>query len=882
VTYFKKLFILLLSALFLTQAAASEPLEKVSLQLQWLDQFQFAGYYMALEKGFYKEAGLDVTLKPYQANISVVDEVNCGNATYGTGRSSLLIDRSQGKNITALAAIFQSSPLILISLKRDDLNTITDFKGKRFMSIPDASSTVAVQAMIASHGVALTDMILQNHSLKLQDLIDNKTDIMAAYLSNEPYLLRRKGVNYTIFDPKEYGFDFYGDILFTSQKEATLHHDRAQKFLEASLKGWKYAFNHINQSAQLIHDKYNVQHKSLDALKFEGEVLKQLSLKNGTPLGDINPQKLQKIFDIYKVLNLTSKNISLENFIFTQKNIKLTKKEKHYIQKHQNIDVCMDLDFPPYTLKHEEYYTGVTVDYLNLIAQKTHLNFNYIPMTNKTQTDAYLTEKKCDMIPHISIHDKSHTLVQASQKYIDEHISMVTSVKQPYIDSLTDIGNKKVGIIYGINHLCKELKVRYPNLDLVEISTPKEGLSKVRSGKLYGFLAPYRSLSYAIAKSYVGELKIAIKLESPHIEVGFGVRADQTQLLQIINKALHSITFNERQSIYQNWINPSITPSRDYKLLIQLTIFMLLVFAVLLYRHQLLKQKNSELNQLKDELEKLNLSLEVKISDSVTELRKKDQLMMQQSRLAQLGEMISMIAHQWRQPLAAISSTVVSVHLKNALNQYDLCDKKSQKEYKEYLNQNFTQIETYVQTLSNTIDDFRNFYKSEKVSTLININSAIEKTLKIIERALVTDNITLVKEFHSTQSIEVFENELLQVFLNIMKNAQDNFKEKALKAPLLKVKTYDTPTSIKIEISDNGGGIHEQYHTKIYDPYFSTKSKKNGTGLGLYMSKMIIEDHHNGMLTHQNRNGGVCFCIELFRAQHQPESDKTEQFCPEL
>jgi ABC-type nitrate/sulfonate/bicarbonate transport system substrate-binding protein/signal transduction histidine kinase len=852
-----------MGTLCIIQAHAKEPLEKVSLQLQWLDQFQFAGYYMALEKGFYKEVGLDVTLKPYKKNISIVDEVVNGSTTYGIGRSSLLIERSQGKKITALAAIFQSSPLILLSLKRDDLNSITDFKAKRFMSLPEASSTVAVRAMIASHGISLSDMILQNHSLKLQDLVDNKTDIMAAYLSNEPYLLKEEGIEYTIFDPKEYGFDFYGDILFSSEKEAKQHPDRTKKFLQASLKGWKYAFNHIAKSAQLIHEKYNIQNKPLKALQFEGEILKQLSIKNGTPLGALNSQKLQKIFDIYKVLNLASNNISLENFIFTQQRIKLTDEDKQYIKEHQNINVCMDLDFPPYTLKNEDYYTGVTVDYLNIIATKTHLHFNYIPIRNKTQTDDYLLQEKCDLIPHISIHDEDHNLVLPTHKYINEHISMVTSVQQPYIDNLTEIGEKSVGIIYGINHLSKELKRRYPNLELIEISTPKEGLSKVRSGKIYGFFAPYRSLSYAIAKDYVGELKIAIKLETPHIEVGFGVREDETELLSIFNKALQSITFDEKQSIYQNWINPTITPRSDYKLLIQLTIFMLLVFAVLLYRHQLLKQKNSELNQLKDELQKLNLSLEVKVSNSVTELRKKDQLMMQQSRLAQLGEMISMIAHQWRQPLAAISSTVVSVHLKNSLNQYDLCDEEAKNQYKEYLNQNFTQIETYVQTLSNTIDDFRNFYKSEKVSTSVCINSAIKKTLKIIERSLITDDIGLIKEFHSTKDVEVFENELLQVFLNIMKNAQDNFKEKAVKVPVLKIKTYDTPTSVKIEISDNGGGIHGQNHTKIYDPYFSTKSKKNGTGLGLYMSKMIIEDHHNGILSHQNRDDGVCFCIEL-------------------
>ena len=202
--------------LFATLLGAKE-LEKVSLQLQWLDQFQFAGYYMAKERGFYKKAGLDVTLKKFNTKKIPVDEVLNKRATYGVGRSSLIIDRSKGKEIVLLASIFQSSPSVLISTKESGIKSIKDFIGKRIMITPDVLDTVAILAMGNREGVSISDMTAQEHSFNIDDLIDKKTDIYSAYISNEAFLLKQKGVKYNIFNPKDYGFDFYDDILFRNQ-----------------------------------------------------------------------------------------------------------------------------------------------------------------------------------------------------------------------------------------------------------------------------------------------------------------------------------------------------------------------------------------------------------------------------------------------------------------------------------------------------------------------------------------------------------------------------------------------------------------------------------------------------------------------------------------
>ncbi len=855
--------VILLFLLFTATAHAKESLQHVSLQLQWLDQFQFAGYYIAKEKGFYRDAGLDVTIKPYHQGISPVQEVISGNATYGIGRPTLLIERSAGASIILLAAIFQSSPLILLSLKRDDLNTTDDFKGKRLMVLPEETASVALQAMISSRGVALSDMTLLQHSLHLEDLINGHTDLMTCYISNEPYVLKQKGYDYTVFDPKAYGFDFYNDLLFTSENEAYGHPERTHKFLKASLKGWEYAFSHIDETAALIFAYYNTQNKTLEALKYEGQTLKQLAYKNGAPLGNLEYNRLQNMFDMYKIMQLHHDDIAIDDILFTKHKLKYNTQEKSYINQTKIINVCMDLDFSPYTLKDISGYNGISIDLFHLISEKSGLIFNYIPVKNRAEASIYIQQKRCSLVPHISTYKVNHPLVEPTHSYLHDHLAMVTSINSPYINNLSDIQHKKIAIISGIDHITSTLHRHHPDLQLIEVLDPEVAFQKVRDGEYYGFFGPYRSLSYAIQKSYIGELKIAIKLETPLVEIGMGVARNNPLLLQILNKTIHAITPEERHAIYQRWITTNTIERTDYTFLIQLMSVMALIVAIFLYRQSLLKKKNLELETLQNELETLNHLLEKKVSQTVSELRKKDQLMMQQSRLAQLGEMISMIAHQWRQPLAAISSTVVGIKLKNALHKFDLSKEEEQQAYQQYLNANFEQIENYILTLSNTIDDFRNFYKSEKISTSASINTTLEKTLKIIESSLATDNIILVKRFHSKQTLLMYENELLQVFLNLIKNAQDNFKERQIESATLTITTFDIDEGIGVEICDNGGGIDESIHDQIYDPYFSTKNKKNGTGLGLYMSKMIIEEHHHGKLNHYNRDNGVCFHITI-------------------
>jgi signal transduction histidine kinase len=301
-------------------------------------------------------------------------------------------------------------------------------------------------------------------------------------------------------------------------------------------------------------------------------------------------------------------------------------------------------------------------------------------------------------------------------------------------------------------------------------------------------------------------------------------------------------------------------------------LLLLLILAVtFIYTKYNMKLSQQILNTTQ-ELEKVNHTLEDRIKEEIEKNRAKDQKLFQQSRLAQMGELISMIAHQWRQPLSTISSTVINMQAKIQMGRFDFERKEDIIACQEFLEEKLENIDGYVQGLSTTIDDFRNFYNPNKERKVISINEPIEKSLDIIKNSLLSKGIRLETVYQSSKMFAMADSELMQVFLNILKNAEDNFKEKELNHPTIVVKTYDIKDGVCVEISDNGGGIPHEIITKIFDPYFSTKNEKNGTGLGLYMSKTIIEEHHDGMLEVENRGEGVTFIITIKDTHLFPKS----------
>ncbi|MCP4098027.1 MAG: ABC transporter substrate-binding protein [Planctomycetaceae bacterium] len=281
--------------------------DKVMLRLLWKNQFEFAGYYVAQEKGFYRDVDINVDIREYVLGLDVTGEVLSREADFGVGDSTVILDLMKGKDVLMLSAVFQHSSLVLLVKKRPDIQRLSDLKGKKLMTADYDSSGVSLTAMLKSNGILREDYTRIDRTSNVDDLISGRADAMAAYLSNQPYQMEKRGIPYTVFNPGDHGFDFYNDILFTSRKLFKENPQLVKRFHEASMKGWEYAFSHIDETVELILKKYNTQDKSGGALHYEAAELKKMAFDENVPFGTIDEERIRQIEQVYLLLGFTRK-----------------------------------------------------------------------------------------------------------------------------------------------------------------------------------------------------------------------------------------------------------------------------------------------------------------------------------------------------------------------------------------------------------------------------------------------------------------------------------------------------------------------------------------------------------------------------------------------
>lgn len=250
-------------------------------------------------------------------------------------------------------------------------------------------------------------------------------------------------------------------------------------------------------------------------------------------------------------------------------------------------------------------------------------------------------------------------------------------------------------------------------------------------------------------------------------------------------------------------------------------------------------------------LEELNRTLEQRVAAALAVSREKDRMVMQQSRFAAMGEMVASIAHQWRQPLNLLGMSVQALqlaHAKGILTQ-------------EFMERHCGKTLEVLKYMSQTIDDFRNFFRPEKDPHLFRLDEAVERVIAFFTSS--AENIVITTDIRSRATICGHMNELSQVMLNILNNARDVLRERGVAEPAIVVSVTSTSNENQIRVTDNAGGIPEQIIDRVFDPFFSTKGAADGTGLGLYMVKSIVEKSMKGTVSAGNSAVGAEFCITL-------------------
>lgn len=270
---------------------------------------------MAKEKGFYRQAGLAVDIVQGGPDAqNPIDSVLSGESDFAVANSGLVIAHLQGKPVVALAAIMQTSPSAFIMREDSNIFTPTDLANKQLMMLPLPESA-ELRLTLLREGINLNNLRITDTSYNPQDLVDRKTDAYDGYITNEPFWLEQQGVPYRIIQPREYGVNFYNDILTTRAALIEQNPAMVEEFVRASLQGWQYALDHVEETVQVIHQQY-APNKSLEHLRFEAQATRKLVMPDIVQIGHMNPGRWKTIADNYEELGLAHGTLDLEGFLY--------------------------------------------------------------------------------------------------------------------------------------------------------------------------------------------------------------------------------------------------------------------------------------------------------------------------------------------------------------------------------------------------------------------------------------------------------------------------------------------------------------------------------------------------------------------------------------
>ncbi len=419
-------------------------LQNVSVQLLWKHQFEFAGFYMAIEKGFYKNRGLNVELREFNGE-NIVEDVLNRKVDFGVGYSSLIIDRTMGRQIRGLSAFFQSSPAVLLTKKRDDIKSISDLRDKTLNISYNDISYAGIRAMLQSRGISFSGIKNIPNNFDLNLLIEDKIDGFFSYRTNEPFILDEMNISYSIFSPNDVGFDFYDDILFTSQQLIDLDSELVKKFYEATIEGWEYAFSNIEETVDIILNKYNQSlKKSRNALLFEARELLKLAKKSGVPFGDINEKRLESAEGIYRLLGfISSPKSGSTDFIYRINAVNLTKYEKDYLKNIGNIKYCINPDWMPYEKIINGKHEGLSKNFISLFEKKLETNFSFVKTNSWEDSLNALKNGDCQMTPMIKNDSSKNEYIHFSRSYINFPLVVATQSDEIFVTNIELLKGKK-------------------------------------------------------------------------------------------------------------------------------------------------------------------------------------------------------------------------------------------------------------------------------------------------------------------------------------------------------------------------------------------------------------------------------------------------------
>lgn len=599
------LLTLVLSVVVQSAYASNKPLEKVTLQLKWLHQFQFAGYYAAQKQGFFEEEGLDVLIRERNLRYSNIEQVINGEAEYGIADSVIMLYQAKKEPVVIVAPIFQHSPQALITLKSSGIDSPYKLENKRIAFYTKDTDGFSILAM--SHQLGLKSL-LERVFIKTDPgmLLRGEADAYAAYLTNEPYFFHKQGIEINVIKPMNFGIDLYGDILFTTQAELEKHPERVDAFRRATIRGWEYALNHKKEIAQYILDTYQPAGKTLDHLLYEAHAIESMMDYGSTPVGYIDAGRFEYIANLFKKHGLIENKLDVSQGIYqpTISELHFSEAEKAWMEANPNIQIGVDPAWPPIEFVGSDgELDGISASVLEYVKRKTGLNFIADPKLSWPETIKKTESREIDLLSAVIATDNRKQYMNFSIPYLKFPMVIATRSGTPYISNLAALKGIKIAVVDG--YAAHELMMtHYPTIELKLYDTPKQALNAVAKGQALGYVDNVAVIGHFIRATGLTNLQISGELPF-NANVSMAIRNDWPLLYSIIQKTLFAMPAEELEKIQQQHLRVDYQQKTDWKTLLQITIPLIVIIALFIYLNRklwnvqkALKEKNTELEIL--------------------------------------------------------------------------------------------------------------------------------------------------------------------------------------------------------------------------------------------------------------------------------------------
>ena len=556
----KHLFLLLYLTLFLSAN------QKVSVQLEWKHQFEFAGFYAAKAQGYYADMGIDVELKEIQNGMNVSDEVIKGNSDFGISSSSLILDRLKNKPVILIASYFKQNALALVV--SPEIKTISDLKNKKIMATKYEFEQTSLAVMLKENSITPDKYTLKEQDFNVDKFVNGEVDAMSVFLTNQLYYLDKKNVKYNLLNPADYGIYSYDVELFTSESFASKNPELVHNFKEATNKGWKYAFSHKKEITELIYRKYNSS-KSLQALMYEAKSTEKLFKTSLFKIGSIVPELVELNAVIYKKLDLVDERINLKkllhsyifNYIqssdFKEKSIDFTQEELAYLKKNKIVTIANEMEWAPFDYNEFGKATGMSIEYIQLLLKKLGINYKFVNGYTWPELLQLFKEHKIDIAPAIYKSKDREAFTNFTTPYHQGELALYT-LKNSKIKTPSNLKNKKIGVEAGDASIAMINKY-FSSSTFLEATSSQILFKNLLQKKVDAIICNPLLMKHYLSNKKESRIKLIETLnltqkEHQLISLYVGVNTQKPILYALLQKAINSLTDDEIKKLQEKWI----------------------------------------------------------------------------------------------------------------------------------------------------------------------------------------------------------------------------------------------------------------------------------------------------------------------------------------